>query len=282
MRSSDSPPTQDSIARRTPMTSALATTWTLDPLRPFGLLATTNPGADIWAVPMPVLLTWVMEHRVLILRGFDPLLGDALPEYCEMLGELCAGDIAQACEPHARVDIQRNGDTRRGFQFQWAGAFTGLIPHYLFYQCDEAPPPDAAGKMLFCDTIRLLERTAPEDLALWREIQVTYSGGEIDPSGGAVTAPLLRPHPRSGQSTLRFSEPLSGLNPVRLRISGIVEESEAAFIDEMHERLHDPAVCLAHAWQSGDIVIADNHALLHAHSDFQQGAPRKIRRVNIL
>jgi alpha-ketoglutarate-dependent taurine dioxygenase len=264
------------------MISALTTTWTLAPLRPFGLLATTNPGADICAVPTPVFLTWVMEHRVLVLRGFDPLLGEALPEYCEMLGELSAGNSAQASAPHARENIQGNGETRRGLPFHWAGAFTGRIPHYLFYQCEEAPPPDAGGQTLFCDTIRLLERTAPEDLALWQEIHVTYSGGAIDPRGGAVTAPLIRRHPRSGQSTLRFSEPLSGPNPVRLRISAIVEEKEEDFIDEMHMRLHDPAVCLAHAWKSGDIVIADNHALLHAHSDLKQGAPRKIRRVDIL
>jgi 1,4-dihydroxy-2-naphthoate octaprenyltransferase len=42
-----------------------------------------------------------------------------------------------------------------------------------------------------------------------------------------------------------------------------------------------PAAVLAHRWEAGDIVVADNHALLHGRHAFAGGERRHIRRVNV-
>jgi len=69
---------------------------------------------------------------------------------------------------------------------------------------------------------------------------------------------------------------------VRLEIQGIPAADQADFLADMHERLHADANCYRHEWQAGDVVIADNHALLHGRTAFAQNAERSIRRVNIL
>jgi alpha-ketoglutarate-dependent taurine dioxygenase len=50
--------------------------------------------------------------------------------------------------------------------------------------------------------------------------------------------------------------------------------------------LRDPQNCAEHAWRAGDVLIADNHALLHGRKAFVKAfvdaARRHIRRVNIL
>ena len=88
--------------------------------------------------------------------------------------------------------------------------------------------------------------------------------------------------PVSGEEVLRFAEPVKDLNPVRLAIDGLPAVRHGEFLAEMHRRLNDSAVCYAHEWRPGDVVLADNHALLHGRRAYTQAAPRHLRRVNIL
>jgi alpha-ketoglutarate-dependent taurine dioxygenase len=81
---------------------------------------------------------------------------------------------------------------------------------------------------------------------------------------------------------MRFAEPVEDLNPVHLDIAGIRPEERQDFLKDMHARLNDAGNCFCHEWMMGDIVIADNHALLHGRSAFADGAQRHIRRVNVL
>ena len=230
--------------------TTLTTTWTIQPLSPFGLLAKTNPGADIYAVPTPILQTWVIEERVVVLRGFEPLAGDALPEFCETLGMI----------------LERDASEEEALPLQWAGAFAAHPPRYVFFHCDEAAAGGPSGETLFCDTIRLLEKATPADRERFLRMRIDYGDG--------FTSRLIVAHPITREATVRYVEPS--------RLAGAGDQEQADFTADLHRRLHDPAFYYAHAWQSGDIVIADNHALLHGHRPRQGGAPRRLRRVNIL
>jgi alpha-ketoglutarate-dependent taurine dioxygenase len=259
------------------MTFSLTTTWSITRLSPFGILATTNPGADIYAVPTPVLHTWAVEHHLVVLRGFAPLAAEELPEFCETLGEMLEWDLNTEGQSRVRVDDKTSLNPQRPVPLHWDGIFATQTPRLIFFHCDEAPLPGAGGEALFCNTIRLLDRTPQEDSALWEQIEITYARGHDD----RHTAPLIMPHPISGERTLRFAGPGLGQNRLELQVSGILEEATGAFIDELHERLHHPAVCYTHAWHDGDIILADNYALLHGRRALQEGATRCVRRVNI-
>jgi alpha-ketoglutarate-dependent taurine dioxygenase len=117
---------------------------------------------------------------------------------------------------------------------------------------------------------------------LWGRVRITYSTEKVVHYGGTFTSPLLAKHPARGEPVLRFAEPVEDLNPVRLEIEGIAAETRAAFLLDMRRRLREPEVCYAHRWRDGDILVADNHALLHGRRAFAESAPRHIRRVNIL
>jgi alpha-ketoglutarate-dependent taurine dioxygenase len=128
----------------------------------------------------------------------------------------------------------------------------------------------------------VFERAAPDVRETWARIAITYSTEKVVHYGGTFTSPLLARHPLSGEPVLRFAEPVDDLNPVRLEIEGIAAEARADFLFDMRRRLRDPEVCYAHAWRDGDILIADNHTLLHGRRAFEESAPRHIRRVNVL
>jgi alpha-ketoglutarate-dependent taurine dioxygenase len=172
--------------------------------------------------------------------------------------------------------------TNRGVPFHWDGAFAGRIPHYIFFQCDTAPPAGSGGETLFCDTTLLLKNAPPVKSRQWEQVEITYTTEKIVHYGGTFTSPILAWHPLSGEEILRYAEPVADLNPVRLEINGIDKNLYEEFTQDMHRRLNDEKFCYSHEWQNGDVVIADNFALLHGRKAFHKHAKRFIRRVNIL
>ncbi len=257
--------------------------WTIQRLAPFGLMVRPQkPGDDLQKLPITVLKKWVTKYRVAILRGFAPLSGDALPEYCENLGEILEWEFGAVNELKVKDDPKNYLFTNRAVPFHWDGAFIGRIPHYIFFQCDSAPPKNAGGETLFCDTTLLLKNTPPEKSKQWEQIEITYTTEKIVHYGGTFSSPMIAWHPLSGEEILRYAEPVADLNPVKLEIKGIHQDLHEEFTQDLHRRLNDQKVCYAHEWQSGDILIADNFALLHGRRAFQRNAKRFIRRVNIL
>jgi alpha-ketoglutarate-dependent taurine dioxygenase len=259
------------------------TDWTLEHPKPFGLVVESQQqGTDLHAIPVTVLKRWVDDHRVVILRRFAALAGAELPEFCLSLGEILEWDFGTVNDLRVHADAQNYLYTNRQVPFHWDGAFAGRVPHYIFFQCDLAPAPGKGGETLFCDTIRLLERAPLERRQIWEQTTITYTTEKIVHYGGSFTSTMIDRHPMSGETVLRFAEPVVDLNPVQLEIRGFPEEAQVAFLKDMHTRLNDDDVCYRHEWKSGDVVIADNYLLLHGRRAFAESAERQIRRVNIL
>lgn len=257
--------------------------WDLEQLTPFGVIVQSGrPGVDLRIIPLPVLRGWVDEHRVVVLRRFAPLAGTALPGFCESLGQLLEWDFGAVNDLSIRDDARNYLYTNRAVPFHWDGAFIGRAPHYIFFHCDAAPARGSGGETLFCDTERVLERAPSELRECWEGIVITYTTEKIVHYGGSFTSPIITRHPTNGGRVLRYAEPVSDINPVRLEITGLAEGSRREFIEDMHRRLNDDSVCYRHQWLDGDVVIADNHVLLHGRRAFDQNSARHIRRVNIL
>ena len=257
--------------------------WTIEPLDPFGAVIHSNrPGTDLSVVPAAWLKKLIAEHRLIALRGFAPLPGDRLPEYCSSLGEILEWEFGAVNELVVKADTQNYLYTDRAVPFHWDGAFVNRIPHYIFFHCDVASAPDEGGETLFCDTVRLLELAPRERFQNWERMTVTYTTEKIVHYGGTFSSPMISVHPLSGEKILRFAEPVTDLNPVYLEIKGMPDEAQTEFLEDMHRRLRDRNLCYSHRWLDGDIVIADNFALLHGRRAFARNSVRRIRRVNIL
>jgi alpha-ketoglutarate-dependent taurine dioxygenase len=259
--------------------------WTFEPLAPFGGVIHAKPSpeeADLSVIPVTVLKNLINEHRVLVLRGFAPLSGNLLPEFCLNLGEILEWEFGAVNELIVKDDTQNYLYTNGVVPFHWDGAFAGKIPRYIFFQCDAAPAPEKGGETLFCDTVRLLELAPREQSEKWERVTITYTTEKIVHYGGSFSSPMIALHPISGETTLRYAEPVTDLNPVQLEIEGIPAAAQQEFLQDMYRRLRDESVCYCHRWRSGDVVIADNFALLHGRRAFEPDTERRIRRVNIL
>jgi alpha-ketoglutarate-dependent taurine dioxygenase len=237
---------------------------------PLGVVVTHEPTRD-------EIDRLLLEHRVVILRGQKPMEREAFVKFAEQFGQVLEWEFGAINDLVAKPDAKNYLYTNRAVPFHWDGAFVGKIPRAILFQCLEAPAAGTGGETLFADTTRILEIATHEQRARWVKTRVTYSTEKVVHYGGTFTSPVLAEHPISKAPIIRFAEPVSDLNPVSLAIEG-----EGPLVEEMGRLLRDPRVLYAHSWRDGDVVLADNHALLHGRNAFADGAKRRIQRINVL
>ncbi|HWG48022.1 MAG TPA: TauD/TfdA family dioxygenase [Gemmataceae bacterium] len=252
-------------------------------LQPFGVEIVAESQQNLLAaLPAHRLRAEVAEHRLIVLRGFASPDDDEMLAFCRQLGDLLEWEFGAVNELVPRAEAGNYLYSNRAVPFHWDGAFAGRVPHYIFFHCRTAPALGSGGETIFCDTVRLLEGISSEERAAWERIRITYRTEKIVHYGGTFTAPMIDHHPVSGQFVLRFAEPVEDVNPVHLSIDGVAAADRLAFLARLHELLNDPSLCYAHAWRANDVLLADNHALLHGRRAFDGSTPRHLRRINIL
>jgi alpha-ketoglutarate-dependent taurine dioxygenase len=257
--------------------------WQSRPLSPFGVEITASAASsNVEQVGASQLKTWMSHHRYVLLRGFAALSTDALMQLARSLGEPLEWEFGAVNELVAKSDAKNYIYTTAAVPFHWDGAFVGKIPHYILFSCEVAPPSESGGETIFCDGAQVLRGARPEQRALWKSTSITYSTEKVVHYGGSFTSPMIVNHPDGGEETLRFAEPVRDLNPVSLDIPNLTPAQRDSLISEMAVTLRDPWFCAAHSWRAGDVLIADNFALLHGRNAFLHAALRHIRRINIL
>lgn len=252
-------------------------------LDPFGVVVhSEDPGENVSAITTSYLKDQIENHRVVILRGFAPLIGDAFPEFCKDFGSILEWDFGAVNHLSVKADARNYLYTTHDVPFHWDGAFVSRAPHYIIFHCDLAPAAGSGGETLFCDTTRLLAHASAEVRELWKRIVITYATEKIVHYGGTFTSPIVAQHPLNGRPVLRYAEPVVDLNPVELAIQGLAGMDQNEFIEDMSQRLNDDRCCYSHSWATGDMLIADNYTLLHGRRAFVPGTQRNIRRVNVM
>jgi len=254
------------------------------PLEPFGVeICSASAGQCLSTLLPEDLHRSLATDRVVVLRGFSIANDDIMLDFCRNLGTILEWEFGAINELRVTDDAQNYIYTNGEVPFHWDGAFVGKVPHIIFFHCIQAPPAQHGGETVFCNTVELLARTNDRKwLETIESVNVTYSTEKLAHYGGSFESPVLTQHPVTGEQVIRFAEPVNDLNPVHLSIAGLPEAEQADLIDQMSGQLHDSRWCLAHRWRDGDIVLADNHALLHGRRAFQQTAPRHLRRINIM
>lgn len=249
-------------------------------LEPFGLEVIVPPDTPWEALDVAQVHAWVAEHRVLVLRGLRRLEMAQLPLAARRLGPLQAWSFGAVNELKLDAGQKNYLYTDRAVPLHWDGAFASRVPRYLFFQCLSTSEA-AGGETLFVDTTRVWARADERTRDRWRALRFRYETQRVVHYGGRFSANMVALHPYTGEAVLRFAEPVDDLNPVSVRAEGLDPLSSAAMVTELREALQQPSAMLAHRWEPGDVVIADNHALLHGRRPFPGGARRHLRRVNV-
>ncbi|AJE86735.1 Taurine catabolism dioxygenase TauD/TfdA [Streptomyces albus] len=260
----------------------------LSAMEPFGVRSRADGGQRLTELPVPALRELVRTHRLVLLRGYEvPAEAEELAAWCRQWGEVMSWPFGDVLELREAQDPTDHIFDCSSVPFHWDGMYKPFVPEFQVFHCLRAPGPEDGGATTFCDTVRLLDETDPELLDRWRQVTVTYRIGQVVHYGGKAVSPLLVEHPVSGAPTLRFNAPPPEEEPDFLNrpaheFAGVGAEDVPELLAGLRAALTDPRWSLAHAWQDGDVVLADNHALLHGRERFRSRAPRHLRRVHLL
>lgn len=225
----------------------------------------------------------LFSSPLVLIRGAGIFSASELPALAErsLGGEVLAwnfGPVMEMKEDPAQTNYLFS---REKVPFHWDGAFH-RVPRFLVFNCIEAPPADAGGETLFADTHLIWKSLSPTEQDQVASSELEYVTEKLAHYGGTFRMHMLQTHPVLQTPILRYAEPvLTKMNPVSMRtISG--ELSSEAINALMEPRLYDAKFTYTHTWARGDLLVADNHSLLHARHAFLQNSPRHLRRVQII
>jgi alpha-ketoglutarate-dependent taurine dioxygenase/4-hydroxybenzoate polyprenyltransferase len=251
-------------------------------LEPFGLLVEVEAGSALGELDATQLVAWVDEHRVVLVRGLRRASKPELVAAARRLGPLQPWSFGAVHEVRPKSDPKNYLYTRRAVPLHWDGAFAPRVPRLLVFQCLATPPEGEGGETVFVDTTRVVAGADAATRDLWRSLTFAYRTERVAHYGGTFEARLLDVHPVTHQPVLRFAEPVDDVNPVRVDAVGLDPLASAGMITSLRAALEAPGATLAHAWREGDVLLADNHALLHGRRPFTGGGDRHLQRVNVL
>ncbi|WP_406411162.1 TauD/TfdA dioxygenase family protein [Streptomyces sp. NBC_01614] len=258
-------------------------------LEPFGLaLHAVDPGRPLTELPVESLRALVREHCLLLLRDFASLAESAeLSAYGERWGEVSAWPFGTVLELVQQPEPADHIFDHSHMPMHWDGMYREHIPEFQIFQCVHTPGQGNGGETTFSDTAGVLDEADPATRALWSRATGTYRR-KMEYYDSTCVSPVVTAHPVHGTPVIRYNEPTAEagdtfVNHPDLEFSGLAHELELAELHRsLRAALYDPSHLYAHAWRTGDVVVTENYTLLHGRNAFTSGAPRHLRRVQVL
>ena len=257
-------------------------------VRPFGAVLQAEPSEkSILSLDPAAVRDSLVDHPLLILRGFSLVSDEDYVRFARQFGNLLAWEFGEILELKMQPDPSNHIFGRGRVELHWDGAYVDQKPHYNLFQCIRGSKPGAGGETLFVDTRAVLAGASEGQRSFWRELTLVYSTEKKAHYGGRIEAPLICENRFDNREVIRYIEPFNednvDINPVAVEVQGLDSDTAERFLREFNARLYASDVMYRHSWRAGDIVIADNSQLLHGRSRFRSpDDQRHIKRINIL
>ncbi|MCX6127425.1 MAG: TauD/TfdA family dioxygenase [Proteobacteria bacterium] len=257
-------------------------------LNPIGLLLESNHrNEDIRNVDIEELRAFFHREHLVVLRGFRTFeIAEEFSDYCSLLGEISLWPFGKVLELLEQEHPTDHIFDHSYVPLHWDGMYRPQVPEFQIFHCVSAPRDDQGGRTTFSNTAIAAQRATVRARALWARVTGVYHR-KMEFYESKTVAPILTKHPVRGFPVIRYCEPAregdqSFVNHPTLEFQGVTESEATEFHRGLREALYAPENFYAHAWQTGDVVIADNYTLLHGREAFTSGAPRHLRRVHVL
>lgn len=257
-------------------------------VEPFGVMLEPNhPKDDIRDLDVEALRKHFHREHLVVLRGFRTFeSADAFSSYCERWGQVSIWPFGKVLELIEQKNPADHIFDHNYVPLHWDGMYRPQVPEYQIFHCVSAPKGDQGGRTTFSNTKLAIENATAKNLEMWARVTGAYER-KMEFYHSKTVAPLMTKHPRQDFSVIRYCEPpqegdTNFVNHPELAFSGLAADEASDFHKNLRAALYSPGNFYAHSWQTGDIVIADNHTLLHGRESFTSGAPRHLRRVHVL
>jgi alpha-ketoglutarate-dependent taurine dioxygenase/4-hydroxybenzoate polyprenyltransferase len=257
--------------------------YSIEYIAPFGAIITAKKnGSSIEQFTEEQLQQWVSEYKVVVFRKYKGLQKQQFALFAQRLGKPLQWPFGSINDLKVKPGTENYIFTNRKVPVHWDGAFRGSIPHIILFQCITAPDKSDLGGTTFVKTEQILSNASASELQEWEGISVTYKTEKLAHYGGEFTQKFISNHEVEDHPVIRYAEPVNDINSVQLSIAGLGDKSTSTFKSEIERLLYSSENLYTHRWEDGDIILADNHSLLHGREAFKKQNERYIQRINIL
>lgn len=256
-------------------------------LASFGTLVTPeDPTVDCLDLPVDQLRALAGHSRLVLMRGFaNRFTGQALADYARRWGQIMSWPFGDVLDVVEKARSPEHIFDSLYVPLHWDGMYRTTVPEFQIFYCVDAGPLNTGGETVFVDTIGLLNDTPAPLLEKWRAVDTTCSIPNVSHYGGCVRSALVVDHPVHHMPAIRYNPPVDAIagfrNPHTVAYHGLDEASMRQAVASLHRCLDGAAHRYEHAWQTGDVLIADNLALLHGRNAFTHGSSRHLQRVHV-
>ena len=257
-------------------------------LEPFGLLIEPIIGKeDIRDLDINELKKVLSDEHLIALRGFRSFNNaESFSDYCEKFGEICLWPFGKILELIEQDNPKDHIFDNSYIPLHWDGMYREQVPETQVFHCVNSPGIANRGGTTFVNTKTILEKTPKNIQEHWSKIRCVYSR-KMEFYDSKTIAPIITKHPEKDYSVIRYCEPPlnndeSFVNHPGFEVEGIPKEEVGDFIENLNKTLYAPENLYTHQWKTGDIVFSDNNTLLHGRESFVKGAPRHLRRIQLL
>lgn len=261
----------------TPDPARVSLTVQLAERQPFGLIVTPDrrqpSSADI---PMHLARAWVRRYRVVILRGFSGALMDE-----QALAQRAV--LWSGADKPGPIRIERITPDTRLRTMHWIGDNPTQAPEFLLFHCHVAPTGSQRGCTRFVDAAALAGQLDEQTFERWRRLELSTTPHRAVHDGDGGSWPLLARDPRDAAPVLRYRwlDPTRDGQLCEPWLLGDDPDNTEQARRLLHGILRLPIHHFVHAWQEGDLVIADNWRLLHAHDTWRRDLPGLLLRASV-
>lgn len=257
--------------------------------KPFGVLIEPKDkdnDKNIKNLDISSLRDLFKSEHLLILRGFDAFKNsEDFSSYCERWGRVSLWPFGKVLELKEQDEPKDHIFDNSYIPMHWDGMYRPEVPEYQFFYCVKAPLEGQGGRTTFSNTALVLNNISKETKMEWEKVIGTYHR-KMEFYDSKTVSPLVTKHPHRDYQVIRYNEAHSiekgdFINPPHITFKGIFNQNIEEFQSSVDQALYNPKNFYAHEWKSGDIVIADNHTLLHGRENFTSSSSRHLQRVQV-
>ncbi|WP_444995829.1 TauD/TfdA dioxygenase family protein [Aliikangiella sp. IMCC44359] len=253
----------------------------------FGLIIHAKNDRSLLSLEPNVLEKEILEHGLVIFRGFLSMNNDEMSSFCRQFGDLLEWDFGHVLELQIRANPENHIFSQGRVELHWDGAFASAVPRFNFFQCIEGSAEAGGGETTFLNTVKFLESLPLDQISEFKKLTIRYETEKKAHYGGVIQTPLVSEHPITKELRMQFIEPFNEdnveVNPVNTQIVGMEREKSDALLKQIVAFCYNSQFFYDHQWNKGDYLLVDNHANLHGRRRFQgQGLNRTLKRIHIL
>ena len=262
----------------------------------FGLLIDLNKQINVSQLNVDWMKMLLQKFGIVILRqGQNSLDKENYSQFCEQFGLpvmwkfgslLSIKPVLKPESGHAsrellplHFDLSYPPDYLRK-----TGFYNDYVPQHLMLYCVQAPHEDHGGKTTFVNGRLFLESLQDKEILKWKTMKITSVTSPSYFGGQPYTYPIIMTHPKTNENILRYCQRSNTVSqPVQsygsINDTKINSTEFEALNHRIEKKMCDPNWYYEHTWNNDDLVIAENHLLLHGRTPINENSDRELWRI---